>query len=398
MPAIAKETLVDAFSAFMGAASRLEDSHTRLHNEVEQLRLELSERNCALAASRAENERMGTAMRQILDGLPCGVAVIEAETERIVLVNPAGRLLLDRAQAGIPSGGKLPDWLHAAMVAVRNSPIEDGFEHEIRVERDGKVRWIAIRSSQLAKATSEQIVMIIRDVTGQKNAEQERESARNLLALAEMSAVLAHEVRNPLGSMELLSKCLTDDPGLSADSRQYVEHLQVGIRSLAATVNNALRFHTPGSQPKRPVKVVSILRSSVDFVRPLAKQNGVALKLEERLAESEVMGDGEALKQVLLNLFSNSLRHTAAGGQISVQANVSERESGAAVIIDFSDTGSGIQSTDLPRIFDPGFSTTGSSGLGLAVCSRLVQEHRGTMTVSSQVGIGTTFQLEFPAL
>lgn len=398
MPSIGKEQLADAFSAFMGAANRLQDSHSRLQREVEQLRRDLAERNAALATSRAENERMAIALQQILDGLPCGVAVVETATERVVLVNPAGRTLLDLAAAGSPSESKLAHWLSAAITAARQSPVEDGFEQEVSVERDGKARWLAIRATQLTKALTEQVVVIIRDVTGQKTAERERESARNLVALSEVSAVLAHEVRNPLGSLELLAQCLTHDPGLSGQSQQYVEHLQAGIRSLSATVNNALRFHTPGLQPMRPVPIATVLKSSVEFIRPLARQKKVVLSLREDLNGTKVMGDPEALKQVLLNLFSNALRHTAANGQICLHAHLSKGESARKVVIEFSDSGMGIKDEDLPRIFDAGFSTTGSSGLGLAVCSRILREHQGVITVNSQVGLGTTFQLELPAL
>jgi signal transduction histidine kinase len=397
VPAIAKEQLVDAFSAFMGAASRLEHSHLRLHNEVEQLRRELAERNAALAVSRAENERLAIALRQILDGLPCGVAVVEVATEKLVLANPACRALLDLGTE-FSYDAQLPDWVRAAIVAVDNSPAADGFEQEVEIEREGKIRWLAIRSSQLEKAASQQVVLIIRDVTGQKNTEQEREAARNLIALAEMTTVLAHEVRNPLGSMELLIKCLADDAGISTDSQQYIEHLQAGIRSLSATVNNALRFHNPGSQAMRPVEIASVLKSSVEFVRPLAKQRGIALKVEESLPQTEVMADAEALKQVFFNLFSNAVRHTAPAGQISVISHLAEHAGQRNVVIEFADTGSGIKREDLAHIFEAGFTTTASSGLGLAVCSRIVTEHRGSITVNSKVGEGTVFLLEFPAL
>jgi len=397
-PPIAKEDLVDAFSAFMGAASRLEHSHVRLQSEVQQLRRELAERNAALAVSRAENERMAIALRQILDGLPCGVAVVEVEAEKIVLANPVCRALLGLSAMELPADCEVPNWLRMAVIGAGNSPAEDGFEQEVKVEREEKVRWLSIRSNRLTKAVPEQAVLIIRDVTGQKNTEKERESARNLMALAEMTTVLAHEVRNPLGSMELLARCLTEDPGLSAESQQYVEHLQAGIRSLAATVNNALRFHNPGSQPFRQVEVSSVLRSGVEFVRPLVSQKGVALQVEENLAQTEIMGDAEALKQVFLNLLTNSLRHTASGGEIKITSYLAARGSGRRVVIEFADSGNGIKAEHLSRIFNAGFTTTGSSGLGLAVCRRIVEEHGGTMTVSSQVGVGTTFWLEIPAL
>jgi signal transduction histidine kinase len=102
---------------------------------------------------------------------------------------------------------------------------------------------------------------------------------------------------------------------------------------------------------------------------------------------------------VLLNLACNALRHTAEGGAISIAATVETAQSEAIVVIEFSDTGSGIRPEDLPHIFNVGFTTTGQTpGLGLTVCQRIVEQHCGSINVRSQVGRGTTFRMEFPLL
>ena len=84
-----------------------------------------------------------------------------------------------------------------------------------------------------------QSVWILRDVTANKQAEREREAARNTMALAEMSTILAHEIRNPLTSMELIAEVIESEP---AQASQWVSHLRAGIRSLSATVNNVLSY------------------------------------------------------------------------------------------------------------------------------------------------------------
>jgi signal transduction histidine kinase len=246
---------------------------------------------------------------------------------------------------------------------------------------------------------SKNIILTFQDTTARKLAEQEREASRHMLAMAEIATVLAHEIRNPLGSLELLTGLLAGDAGLSSDSRQWVEHLQAGVRSLSATVNNVLRYHSPGEPQFIPLRLSEVLRNGVNFVRPLAQQRGVALSLQETLGDLEIAGDAGAIHQVILNLACNALRYTPPGGRVTLTAARQRKRGQKAVRLEFSDTGAGIEPEHLSKIFDPGFSTTRQSpGLGLTISERIVKQHRGTITVASQRGIGTTFRMEFPIL
>lgn len=394
--------LAHAFSEFIGAANRLEDSHRRLHGEVVQLRLELEERNLALASSLAENERMRIALRQILDALPCGVAVVEVPSERIVLLNPEGSRLLDLPRGEPKVGERFPEWMQKSIAAAGKETTKEGFEQEIDVNKDGKSCWLAIRYSRMPNAAAgielSQVIMIVRDVTAQKNAEQYREAARNSFALTEMSTVLAHEIRNPLGSLELLIRCVAEDPGLNDESKECVEHLQVGVRSLSATVNNVLRFHAPGAAPLRPLQLAPVIKNSIEFVRPLAKEQNVRLMFQECTDAAEIAADSEGLKQVMLNLLCNALRHTASGGEITVTSKLESRSGHRIAAIEVMDTGTGISAEVLPQIFEAGFTTTGSSGLGLAVCRHIIEQHGGAIRAQSELGMGSTFQVEIPVL
>lgn len=403
-PRIAENQLADAFAAFIGAANRLEDSHQQLHEEVAELRAQLEERNRALATSVAETERMRGVLRQILDALPCGVAVLEAENEEIILLNPEARRLLDA-----PDGAEwrfLPECLQRAVKNVGRGSWEHHHEQEVMLEKGGQPRVLAIRYSRMTSparknnpSDSSRLVLIISDVTAHKNMEGEREKSRNVVALAEMATVLAHEIRNPLGSLELLSGCLAGDPGLGEDSRRCVQHLIAGVRSLSATVNNVLSFHNPAALQMAPLELASALRVDVEFVRPLAQQKGVNLALRETLNGAEIAGNSSGLRQVILNLACNALRHTSPGGEINITAAIELTASGRTAVVEFADTGTGIQPKDLPHIFKMGFTTTGQTpGFGLSVCQGIVEQHRGTIKVRSQLGQGTTFRMEFPAL
>jgi two-component system sensor histidine kinase FlrB len=370
--------LADAFAAFTAAAGRLEGSYQQLQGEVARLREELEERNAALGSSLAEKERMRAGLSRILEALPSGVIVLESNGE-IGFVNPeARRMLGDELPALLPRVGRKPN-----------------DEQEFCVGPETKKRWIVVRTAEASTRDKNQLVLIVRDVTAQREMDREREEARRLLALAEMSTVLAHEIRNPLGSMELLAGLLTQSGDLGTEQRQWVEHLQAGVRSLSATVNNVLRVHSLGMAALAPLQLVPVLRSAVRFVAPLAEQSGIKVWTDLELGNAEINGNPGELQQIFLNLALNSFRHTSAGGQVKVRARVENK----TVVIEFSDTGAGIAPENLPKIFETGFSTkTDSPGLGLAVCHKIVKQHGGTITVHSEPGTGTAFRMEFPIL
>lgn len=404
---VAEGPLADAFTSFIAAADRLERSHWQLHNEVLQLRAQLEERNRALTSTMAENERMRVALCQILDALPCGVAVLETTSERIVLLNPEARRLLEIPTDRDPVWTDLPVPIRTMLDPGHCETWKQGDEHDFFFDAREKNRCVTVRYSTTvhkgggANSIPEgpQVILTCRDTTAYKEAEQEREASRNLVALAEMATVLAHEVRNPLGSLELLAGLLAGDPGLSEDSKQCIQHLQAGVRSLSAVVNNVLRFHSMGSSNLQPTKLAETLRSAVNFVQPLARQSRVGLTLQLALGEIEIAADGSELQQVILNLVCNALRHTPAGGLVKVSATVEQKAEQPVAVIEVADTGRGIQPEDLPCIFEPGFTTSRQSpGLGLTVCQRIIEQHRGSITVCSQPGEGTTFRMEFPVL
>ncbi|HXZ43119.1 MAG TPA: ATP-binding protein [Terriglobales bacterium] len=406
-PTITEGHLTDAFSSFIAAADRLERSHWQLHEEVSQLRAQLEERNRALASSKAENDRMRVALAQILDALPCGVAVLETNSEQIVLLNPEARRLL-----GIPEGEpalwtSLPSAIRTMLDPGHCQTWKQGDEHDFSFTAGDKSRCVTVRYSTIGHddssadsiAQNAQVILTCRDTTAFKEAEQQREASRNLVALAEMATVLAHEVRNPLGSMELLTGVLAGDSGMSEDSKHCVQHLQAGVRALSAVVNNVLRFYSEGTPNLQPTKLSEVLRSAVNFVQPLARQSGIGLTSELTLGEIEIAADASEVHQVILNLVCNALRHTPAGGLIKVCARVEPKAEQRVAVVEVADTGNGIRAEDLTHIFEPGF-TTGrqSAGLGLTVCQRIVEQHRGKIMVSSEAGKGTTFHIEFPIL
>jgi two-component system sensor histidine kinase FlrB len=400
--------LADAFSEFISASSLLESSYRDLQHEVGHLGTELAERNAALTGSLAENEAMRGALQQIIDSMPCCVLVLDT-AEMIVTINPEGRRLLRLGTAQVWTLRDIARISEINLEAlaqrseVRGS--EGRLEHEVCVAAAGKKRWVAISNRKLSGACPRpvagsgkkalQSIWILRDMTANKEAEQEREAARNALALAEVSAILAHEIRNPLASMELFAGLLAED---REQTGLWVSHLRAGIRLLSATVNNVLSLQGGSSSHLLPVELLACVRSGVEFVQPIAEQAGVTLTFRGE-GGFRIQGDENQIRQILLNLICNAIRHTSAGGKVTVTAHGVARDGNLRALVDVRDTGCGIAEQQIERVFETGFSAQGDTpGLGLAVCKRLMTLHGGEIRVSSQVRCGTTFQLEFPTL
>jgi signal transduction histidine kinase len=226
---------------------------------------------------------------------------------------------------------------------------------------------------------------------------------REQQALVEVSAQLAHEIRKPLGSLELFAGLLAE-ANLEAESHRWTEQVQASLRTLSSTVKNVLNLHNAPSPEPAPIDAGQLLDWAYDFLLPLAKQSRVEMQVINGLNGVIIQADRERLEQVLLNLALNAFRFMPGGGWLSLHGVVRfldfaapERSSSEGMEIVMRDTGPGIAPNDLPRIFDAGFTTRpGSRGLGLAVCRRILEQHGGSIAAESRPGYGASFRLRLP--
>ena len=235
---------------------------------------------------------------------------------------------------------------------------DDHLENEVCVSSAAGRRWLAIGNRRLSGASgsresgSERIrlqsIWILRDITATKQAEQEREAARSAMALAEVSTILAHEIRNPLASMELFAGLIAEDSGNTA---QWVSNLRAGIRLLSGTVNNVLSIHCGITPHLTPVDLTACVRDGVEFVQPIAEQAGVALSFQAIDEDLMIQGNENGLRQIILNLICNAIRHTPAGGDITVSTQGTLRGDETLALVEVTDTGCGIpEHADRPDI------------------------------------------------
>ena len=229
--------------------------------------------------------------------------------------------------------------------------------------------------------------------------EEQLRRAERMSALGELSTVLAHEIRNPLGSIKGTAEILRDDfrPG----DRKY-EFLEILIKEadrLNRVVEDFLGLARPLPVERASCDIMIELGEMVTLMNREAASRGVTLTLNPARLPV-VHGDRERLRQVFLNLILNAIQATGRGGSVTISAGpLPARDDGPAGIeISFTDTGSGIDRNQLMHIFEPFFTTKpGGTGLGLAIAQRIIESHGGVIEAESEPGRGTTFRVRLPA-
>lgn len=234
------------------------------------------------------------------------------------------------------------------------------------------------------------------DELSQELAEKNRsiERTRRLAAMGEMAARVAHEIRNPLGSMAIFATILERELGADPEKQQLANHITTGIKSLDNLLSNMLLF---ASSPEARLKSADI-RKVVEDSLLLAKgheKRGVSVKAEF-CGVTTIMADSGLLRQLFLNLIINAIDAMDEGGVLKVRTRIVE-DTRSYMEIKVSDTGRGIGKEHIDRVFDPFFSTKDrGTGLGLAIVSAVVNAHSGFIDVASSPGEGTTFTIGLP--
>jgi signal transduction histidine kinase len=274
-----------------------------------------------------------------------------------------------------------------------------GAEGEWPVDTQDGPHFLAVSRAPLSgnEDSEGKWIFILRDITESKRLEKEREAARRTQDLAEMAMLLAHEIRNPLASLELFAGLLADGTEGRPTLHKWVEQVQAGLRTLSATVNNVLQFHSEPRSELSSVNIVSLLRETMDFLQPLARQRGMRWEFSARESEVLVLGDAHRLQQVFINLAQNAFRAMSPGGVLRLSVHCGSQAEDLPIRVIFRDEGIGIPAPQLGRIFEAGFTTNpGSPGLGLALAKKVVEQHQGKIWVESVPGRGATFILGFP--
>ncbi|MGH9638930.1 MAG: sensor histidine kinase [Bryobacteraceae bacterium] len=234
-----------------------------------------------------------------------------------------------------------------------------------------------------------------REMERTKLAEASLHRSERLAALGQLTAGLAHELRNPLGtikaSAEMLAKPSTRQrPELMAEMAEYIGSEADRMNGLVSTF---LDFARPLKLHPVQAELRPVLEDISQSLNEAAHSRGITVAIELHPEPFSFTFDPALLRIAISNLMQNAIQASAAGGRVDMRAE----ERGGNILIFVSDHGEGIQPQHLENIFNPFFTTKSTgTGLGLAIVSRIVDEHHGRVTVFSQPGAGTTFELTLP--
>ena len=237
--------------------------------------------------------------------------------------------------------------------------------------------------------------VVLKDVTATRNLERQLADAEHLATLGELSAGLAHEVKNPLAGIKGAIDVIRDTLPVTDVHHEVLGDVLHEVNRIDQIVRDLLNYAKPRVPSHADINLVELTQRMVAMARQSAKGNQIAIRLDVRDTIPGFTGDQTQLEQVLLNLLLNAQKATRAGGWIAVRLSCDRGE--GSIRLEVEDNGAGISEEIRKKIFQPFFTTrTDGTGLGLAICLKNVQYHGGTIDVESEVGKGTKFVVTLP--
>jgi signal transduction histidine kinase len=242
-------------------------------------------------------------------------------------------------------------------------------------------------------------LLLIQDVTRIYQLEEQLQRKDRLAAMGEMIGRIAHEIRNPLGSVELFASMLRRDLVEAPSSRLYAEQISQAVQAMDRLLSNLLIYTKPERTPRAWHHAEPLIVDSLTLAAHAITKIPVDIRLDlDPWIPSIWCHDGQ-MKQVVLNLIVNAVQAMPAGGVMSIclKEDHAHTLGTPALRLTVSDSGAGIDPAHRSRIFDPFFTTKDDgTGLGLAIVYAIVEAHHGRIDVESVVGQGTSFTIVLP--
>jgi len=253
------------------------------------------------------------------------------------------------------------------------------------------------------------IVHYLKDVTSQKQLEQQLIRSEKLASLGILVAGIAHEINNPLGIIAGYSEALLDRAKEKSllenrefeDFPEYLATIHNEIFRCKGILRSLLDFARPSSGTFRDLDMNELIKEVILLVNHRAKRlrHNIELRLNRDLPK--IYADPGNLRQLFMNIIINSIYFTPSGGSIVITTEMDTPGQDTDIMkVSITDTGTGISGEIIEKIFDPFFTTKpvgDGTGLGLAICHKIVEAHNGSIDVESEAGRGTTFTIKFPA-
>jgi two-component system sensor histidine kinase PilS (NtrC family) len=362
-----------------------------LSEQLQRTSRELDANRQNLAELRALNQN-------VVESIPSGLVTLSS-FGTASFVNPAGSNILRSEPLGILGRhvtelGFFTDdeWISAREERATGSIVRREAD---RVDADGEIHSIGFAISPLSTLDGHfsGYTVIFQDLTDVKKLEAELRLKDRMAAVGELSAGIAHEIRNPLAAIAGSVQVLKNSQSLTPQEQRLMSIVLKESERLNKSISDFLRFVRPQEKRSAEFDVAASLSETLDLLANSAELHAQhVIHREIDPPTFLLLGDADQIRQVFWNLARNALQAMPGGGVLTVRTNVGE---GYQIV--FTDSGRGMSPGDLQRLFQP-FRTNfpSGTGLGMAISFRIVQEHGGRIDVSSNVGSGTAITVTLP--
>ena len=313
----------------------------------------------------------------------------------VELVAPSDRprlqQALDKAFAGAPAR------LEVTMAVATDALGAISTTQASRLPRLAR-RHVALAISKLPQADPPSVLLVGRDMTGEREMRVRLMESDRLAAVGELVAGVAHEVNNPLSSISAFAQLMLRDGSLTTSQRESVDVIKAEALRAAQVVKDLLAFARRSEPQREPLDLNALVGRTLRMRGYQLSSNNVGVELALAPELPAVIGDARQLQQVCLNLLTNAIQAmaTIGGGTLAVAT----RADGSRVILEMRDSGPGIPEAARDHIFEPFFTTKKEgegTGLGLSVSYGIVAAHGGTIELADTTAAGTTFRMSLPA-
>ena len=349
----------------------------------------------AYRSTRTSLSRIIVFSQALVKNMPIGLIALDAVGDVAACNEKAGAIL--NAASGDTIGKEAYAVLPAPLYKIlAGLPQQGGLvEEDLQLaagEKESKT--LEIVAASLADAGNPiGKILLLRDVTALRQLEKEAVKNRHLASIASLAAGVAHEIRNPLSSLKGFAVYFKERLAGDKEDEQMADIMIAEVERLNRVISQLIEFARPLQLKREKTSFPGLIQHTLGLIAGDTKKNHVNISTDLASDLPPVEVDPDKVKQVLLNIFLNSLAAMKDGGSLTIK--LVPRANSIDVIV--SDTGTGIEKENLPHIYDPYFtSKPAGTGLGLAVVQKIMEAHGGAINIESTSGEGTTVALRFP--
>ena len=348
-------------------------------------------------STRASLSRIKAFSDNVVENVPIGLLALDHQGKiaafnrgaEAILQMSALQVIGQSAERILPAG-LLDEINHSKKQA-------DVIEKEIECKMaDGKMVPLEIGASSLKDENDVFLgnVLLFKDLTEVRTLRREVARSQRLASVGRLAAGVAHEIRNPLSSIKGFATYFKERYPDRPEDQQTADIMIQEVDRLNRVVGQLLEFARPISIKPKTISLEDLLNDAVRLIKERAAEKNITVNTRNTTQINTAWGDPDRINQILLNLFLNAIDAMENGGELDVEISSDDSRE---ICISVSDTGCGISPQDIPRVFDPYFTTKSTgTGLGLAIAHNIAEAMGGRISVESPQDRGTIFRVFFP--